>query len=303
MLRLLYVDNNEINLKGKSRAMSESGAASEVPASSIVDSEVLTPERAGARFIEGLSKFIDGRPNDNRSFAGRTLTADFSGGKFRVRHTFHDDGITLTWEVLTGEEAGQNGRVPYKLFALRPGLALVMMRPLEHESVFLVVDDKRGIAAGILGRAGLRDSSIAMKRLWGPILESESGVNARAAVSPCDLGGSRFTVAYANGAAIYEHIYLNQHYMTWLGHKGTSAGVADTERYEAIAIAPFLYLVGWNEKAAPIQISFLFDFEQMLEHAAVLGVAPGGKPAYGTTTARIVEISHSRLPELETAKR
>ena len=283
--------------------MSQPGAASEVLASSIVDNEVLTPEEAGARFIEGLAKFIDEQPSNNRSFAGRTLTADFSGGKFRVRHTFHDDGMMMTWKILTGDEAGQNGRVPYKLFALRPGLALIMMRPLEYESVFLVVDDKRGVAAGILGRAGLRDSSITMKRLWGPILESEGGVNARAAVSPCDLGGTRFTVAYGNDAAIYEHIYLNQHYMTWLGHKGTSAGVADTERYEAIAIAPFLYLVGWNEKAAPIQISFLFDFEQMHEHAAVLGVAPGRKAVYGTTTARIIEISHSRLPELERAKR
>jgi len=139
-----------------------------------------------------------------------------------------------------------------------------------------------------------------LNKLHGTILEAKAGEKSSQSVKTGDLSGTRFTVVYPGEVAIYEHIYLNEHYMTWLGHKGTSAGVADTERYEAIEIAPLLYLVAWNEKSAPLQISMLFDFTEMTELATIFGFDESqDRTVYQTTSANITKITHTNIPGLK----
>lgn len=263
----------------------------------MTENSVLSPEEAGKIFLSNAANFIDEQANNAHSLSGRTITADFAGGKFRMRHEFHEDGKTLTWSVLSGEESGNSGTVPYQAFEVRPGITCVLTQPLDHEAVMLIVDDNRERCAGFLGRRSSDEPGalIELKRLEGEILEAD-GKNSKPIDDGNDLGGTRFTVVYPGEVAIYEHIYLNDHYVTWLGHKGTSAGVADTERYEAFRIAPLVYLAAWTEKSAPLQISYLFDFEQMRERAMIFGFdESSGRYVYQTTSAEIAEIKHSKL--------
>lgn len=263
---------------------------------------VLTPEQAGKLFLSNAGRFVDDRINSSNTLAGRNFIADFSDGKFRVRHEFHEDAETVTWEILEGFEKGQSGTVPYEAHDIRPGITLIMLQPLPVESLTLIIDDNRGMATGYLGRITDMNSDrpIVLKTVRGPILEAERTQKTTSFGSAADLAGRRFTVVYPNEVAIYEQIYLNEHYVTWHGKKGTSAGVADTERYKAVKIAPDLYLVAWNEKSAPLQISFLFDFERKQELAAFFGYdASKKRPVYQTSSAKISEIVYTKMTQLE----
>ena len=263
--------------------------------------KVLSPAEAGKIFLSNAANFNDERAHSAHGLSGRTITADFSAGNFRMRHDFDEDGKTLTWSALTGPQSGDSRTVPYQAFEVRPGITGVLAQPLEHEAVILIVDDNRGRCAGLLGRRNSDEPGalIELKRLEGEILEADVDTS-NLFKNGSDLGGTRFTVVYPGEVAIYEHIYLNDHYVTWLGHKGTSAGVADTERYEAFRIAPLVYLVAWTEKSAPLQISYLFDFEQMREHASIFGFdESSGRYVYQTTSADIAEIKHSNLADID----
>lgn len=289
-----------LSLAGAASGHADAPSIQDIEAQSDAQAEVLSPAEAGKIFLQNAGNFVNDGIKSDSALAGRTVTADFAGGKFRVRHEFHGDGKSMTWEILAGFEQGHKGTVPYHAYDIRAGITLVMIQPLPHESVFLVIDDNRGMAAGYLGRIVNEESDrpIVMKTLRGPILESDAISPASNFESAGDLVGKRFTVTYPNNVAVYEHIYLNEHYLTWMGKKGTSAGVADTERYESIKIAPNLFLVAWNEKSAPIQISMLFDFQQKRELAAILGYDASNKRAvYQTTSAKISDIMYTESPK------
>ncbi len=265
------------------------------------ESDVLSPAQAGRIFLSNAQNFITSDANTTTALDGRTITADFADGNFRVQHRFHSDGQMLSWEVLTGKQKGAKGTVPCQVFEVRPGIYFLMTQPASHEAVSLVIDENRGVATGFLSRYSDedKDSLISLNKIHGPVLEAGNGDASDRQLKNADLGGTRFTVVYPGEVAIYEHIYLNRHYMTWLGHKGTSAGVADTERYEAIEVAPLLYMVAWNEKSAPLQISMLFDFAKMSERATIFGFDEAKKrTVYQTTSAKIRKISHTRIPGL-----
>ncbi len=260
--------------------------------------QVLTPAQAGRLFLGNAANFVDKQTPTTNALAGRTLTADFAKGKFRVKHVFHKDSNTMSWQVLSGPESGQSGTVPYRAYPVRPGMTFIMTQPLNYESVALLIDDNTGSAMGFLGRheQGSKPAEVSLKVLRGPILEAQGTGSTTPQRGAADLTGIRFTVVYPNDVAIYEHIYLNEHYVTWLGHKGTSAGVADTERYQAIKVAPQLYLVAWSEKSVPLQMSFLFDFASQRELAAVFGYDEvAGRHVYQITSAQIAEIMHTSM--------
>ncbi len=263
---------------------------------------VMSPAQAGRVFLSNAQNFIASDANTTTDLDGRVITADFADGNFRVQHRFQESGRKLSWEVLTGKQKGAKGTVDSQVFEVRPGIYFIMTQPASHEAVSLVIDENRGVASGFLSRYSDkdRDRLVSLTRIHGPVLEAKAAGNDGGQLNDADLGGTRFTVVYPGEVAIYEHIYLNQHYMTWLGHKGTSAGVADTERYEAIEVAPLLYLVAWNEKSAPLQISMLFDFARMSERATIFGFDEANKrTVYQTTSAKIRKISHTLIPGLK----
>ena len=265
----------------------------------VVADEVLTAAQAGRIFLSNAGNFIDKNAETSNALAGRTVTADFANGNFRVVHKFQADSQTLSWEVLSGVEKGNKGVVPYQAFDIRPGIIFVMVQPQDSESVALIIDDNRGMAAGFLGRYSPEHigKKVVMMPIQGPILEAE--IEPEPFADATDLAGTRFTVAYPGGVEIYEHIYLNEHYVTWLCHKGTSKGVANTERYEAFKVAPGLHLVAWNEESAPLQISMLFDFETKRERAAIFGFDENrGRTVYQTTSADIPKVTHTSMEGL-----
>ena len=264
--------------------------------------KVLSPAEAGRIFLRNAGNFISTGTESTRALSGRVITANFAKGNFRMRHNFHPGDMLLSWEALSGDEKGEKGTVPYQAFEVRPGVFFLMTQPTSHEAVSLIIDDNRGVASGFLSRYSEKDAGqlISQVKIHGEILESTIEEKSRQLAKTGDLSGTRFTVVYPNEVAIYEHIYLNKHYLTWLGHKGTSAGVADTERYEAIELAPLLYLVAWNEKSAPLQISMLFDFANKTERATIFGYDESkDRTVYQTTSAKITKVSHTNIQGLK----
>jgi hypothetical protein len=266
------------------------------PTADSLTQEVMTPAQAGRLFLKNTGNFRDSSMQSSRSLYGKTLTVDFQHGEFRMQHQFHAEEDKMTWEVLTGEIAGRRGTVSYQAFDIRPGIVFIMAQPRTSESVALVIDHNRGWAAGFLGRYLIEqpEGTMNLFPIQGPILEAGNSSSQQPFPSAKDLIGSRFTVVYPNEAAVYEHIYLNDNYVTWLCHKGTSQGVADTERFHSFKVSDDLYLVAWNEKSAPIQLSFLFDFKNQQELAALFGYDESrARTVYQTTFADIPKITRS----------
>jgi len=260
------------------------------------EAAVKTPEEAGIQFLKGFKSFAVPKGDGGSFLAGRTMTIDFAGGKFRVRHDFLEDGETLAWEVLTGANKGNTGEVKYFAQQLRPGITFVTTQPRDIEAVTIVIDENRGAAAGFLGRNNpeVGGNGIEWKKLYGPILESNIKGD-RTFENGSDLAGTHFRVTYPGEAAIYEHLYLSEHYVTWLALKGTSAGAADTEHFKAFQIAPGLYIAAWKEKSAPLQLTFLFDFEKNVELASFFGYdASQDRNVYQVTSAVISETKQFR---------
>ena len=73
------------------------------------------------------------------------------------------------------------------------------------------------------------------------------------------LAGTRIQNDYAHNV-VYQHIYLNDRYETWLSLDGPQKGQADTEEYLAFKVADNVYCTFWNEKVLTTQMTFLFNF-------------------------------------------
>ena len=99
----------------------------------------------------------------------------------------------------------------------------------------------------------------------------------------CPSAGTRFQNDYAHDV-VYQHIYLNDRYETWLSLDGPQKGQADTEEYLAFKVADGVYCTFWNEKVLTTQMTFLFDFVKGECVCEVFGTT-GGERVYNTIGA------------------
>ena len=110
------------------------------------------------------------------------------------------------------------------------------------------------------------------------------------------LAGTRFQNDYAHNV-VYQHIYLNDRYETWLSLDGPQKGQADTEEYLAFKVADGVYCTFWNEKVLTTQMTFLFNFVKGECVCEVFGTTDGER-VYNTigATTRVI---HSEIDELD----
>ena len=114
--------------------------------------------------------------------------------------------------------------------------------------------------------------------------------------APVSLAGTRFQNDYAHNV-VYQHIYLNDRYETWLSLDGPQKGQADTEEYLAFKVADNVYCTFWNEKVLTTQMTFLFNFLKGECVCEVFGTT-GGERVYNTIGAT-TKVIHSEIEELE----
>ena len=175
-----------------------------------------------------------------------------------------------------------SGPVYFVTFLLAPDRSCVLLLDLERRVVTAVRGTRRddgGIESAITG--GYVDGA------------GDAPAARHAAVS---LAGTRIRNDYAHNV-VYQHIYLNDRYETWLSLDGPQRGQADTEEYLAFKIADHVYCTFWNEKVLTTQMTFLFDFAAGTCVCEVFGTT-GGERVYNTigATTRVI---HSEIPELD----
>lgn len=200
--------------------------------------------------------------------AGRSWSALFEGGdELSIRIS---SGSELEYSVQSSRTLGQwleGGRAPYLATSLRPGIFLVDFLPQGSppRSVSLVIDLGRGIGTAVLGR--LPTAAQAQKPLHALAAANEELTPVAAEILPFALSGAPSTpyrwhppttdlvgrrMRYEYGPRdLYEHIYLNERYYTWLCRRGPEEGLADTDRCHYRLIDDELYLFVWREKIVP----------------------------------------------------
>ncbi len=225
---------------------------------------VITHKESAQLFIENAENFAVDSTQKNPKLFGKKFVAPFNKGAFTVSHSFNADGKSLQWEVLSGENKGKNGSSDYQAFEIRPNLTIVTFKPRDNESTIIAIDENNNVIHGFMGRyeKGSSETGIQLISLACSLIENDNFE-----IKSADMTDTSFRVKYANGAAMYRHMYINPYYISWHCYKGTSQGVVNTERYYAFEIAPKIYLLAWNEDVAPLQLSMIFDLEEKKEYA------------------------------------
>ena len=210
--------------------------------------------------------YAENRPPRSDGLAQRTLTLALRDRPDRVRCAFGSDEVELQ---VFGEPGPRRVTAGYEAFEMAPRIFLVSFRPGTAESAAVVLDLAGGVATLVEGEMGVEGIT---SRLESARIEEIAGLGEGASESDAGggtgmapyhpdfgLGGTRLLNVYAANAA-YEHVYLTDVYVTWLGTMGPEVGQADTEEYRAFKISNGIYLVSWNEKVLTTQMTFLFNF-------------------------------------------
>jgi len=218
-----------------------------------------------------------------------TLRLDEGGEWIRVRF----DAADLGFAYGGGDGLQAEGTSAYQAFRMGDRVYFVTFLLASDRSCCLLLDLGSSVVTAVRGSRG-EDGGIT-SAISGGYVEGAGGVPAarHAAVS---LAGTRIQNDYAHNV-VYQHIYLNDRYETWLSLDGPQKGQADTEEYRAFKVADHVYCTFWNEKVLTTQMTFLFDFAAGACVCEVFGTT-GGERVYNTigATTRVI---HSELEELE----
>lgn len=222
--------------------------------------------------------------------AGRSCAATF------------EDGSELTLRFASASELAYRATgfladflhettVPYVATSLRSGILLVDFLPPgpPPRSASLVIDFARGIGTAVLGRLPLATEAHQSLYARASLGEELTPVVTRIerfalAGSPSrpdrwhapttDLVGRRMRYEYGP-RDLYEHIYLNERYYTWLCRCGPEAGLADTDRCHYRGIEQDLYLFVWQEKIVPTLGVVLVDTAALRSTGKLFGYTGG----------------------------
>ena len=161
-------------------------------------------------------------------------------------------------------------------------------------SCALLLDVGKSVVTAVRGNRD-RETARSSPRIMGGYVDGAGSAPAdrHAAVS---LAGTRIQNDYAHNV-VYQHIYLNDRYETWLSLDGPQKGQADTEEYLAFKVADHVYCTFWNEKVLTTQMTFLFDFARAECVCEVFGTTEGER-VYNTIGAT-TKVIHSEIEELD----
>lgn len=234
-------------------------------------------------------------------FGGNELepTGDLAGRSCCA--TFEDDSeLTLRFASAselayrsTGSLAEflHEATVPYVATSLRSGILLVDFLPpgTPPRSVSLVIDFARGVGTAVFGRLPLATEARQSLYTRASLREELTPVVTRIerfalAGSPSrpdgwhapttDLVGRRMRYEYGP-RDLYEHIYLNERYYTWMCLRGSEEGLADTDRCHYRRIDQDLYLFVWQEKIVPTLGVVLVDTAALRSTGKLFGYTGG----------------------------
>jgi hypothetical protein len=229
-------------------------------------------------------------------------TTELAGSEVRVQL---DDGTwidvrfaedDLAFACGEGDATREEGASSYQAFRMGERVYFVTFLFEQDRSCVLLLDLATSVATAI--RGSRRADGGIESAITGGFLEGEADApeGRHAAVS---LAGTRIRNDYAH-SVVYEHIYLNDRYETWLSLDGPQRGQADTEEYRAFKVADHVYCTFWNEKVLTTQMTFLFDFAAGSCVCEVFG-STDGERVYNTIGASTTVI-HSEIPELDTPR-
>jgi hypothetical protein len=250
----------------------------------------------GAEFLRSANasatyNYQEYMPAATQGLAGTEILIrlDDAGEWIRVR--FGDD--SLDFELGAGDEKKTAGTSVYQAFLMGERIYFVTFLFDPDRSCVLLLDLASSVVTVVRGRRE-DDGAIESSIVGGYVDGGEEVPTGRhAAVS---LGGTRFQNDYAHNV-VYQHIYLNDRYETWLSLDGPQKGQADTEEYLAFKVADHVYCTFWNEKVLTTQMTFLFDFVKGQCVCEVFGTTEGER-VYNTIAAT-TKVLHSELAELD----
>jgi MoaF C-terminal domain/MoaF N-terminal domain len=250
----------------------------------------------GAEFLRSANAsttydYQEYMPASTQALAGADVLIRLDEGGEWVRVRFGGD--SLDFEAGAGDEKTDEGTSVYQAFRMGEEIYFVTFLFDPDRSCCLLLDHGRSIVTAIRGRRGedgAIESSITGGHVDGP---GDAPAERHEAVS---LAGTRFQNDYAHNV-VYQHIYLNDRYDTWLSLDGPQKGQADTEEYLAFKVADGVYCTFWNEKVLTTQMTFLLNFVKGECVCEVFGTT-GGERVYNTIGAT-TKVIYSEIEELD----
>jgi hypothetical protein len=218
--------------------------------------------------------------------SGRNMTLFFANG-WEIEHRFESD--RLHWHATDGHSSGS---AEYRATGLRPGIYLVDFLKREQGqdwSISVVLDTISQSFTAVIGhlpdeaetREGLYYRGLAGKELTGVKVEFIHGsIDKPWQEGACphaptnELVGLRNLYRYSP-TEVYEHIYLNENFYTWVCYKGVEQGLCDTDRCHYYKIADELYLFVWREKIVPTLGLVLIDLKAHRSDGKIYGYSGG----------------------------
>ena len=250
----------------------------------------------GAEFLRSAKasatyNYQEYMPAPTQELAGTDILIRLDGADEWIRVRFGDG--SLTFEHGAADEKQTEGTSDYQAFRMGDQIYFVTFLFEPDRSCVLLLDLGKSVVTAVRGRRS-EDGAIESSIIGGYVEGAGSVPTDRHA--PVSLAGTRIQNDYAHNV-VYQHIYLNDRYETWIGIDGPQKGQADTEEYLAFKVADHVYCTFWNEKVLTTQMTFLFDFVKGQCVCEVFG-ATEGERVYNTIGAT-TKVIHSEIEELD----
>jgi len=244
-------------------------------------------------------------PSSNE-LAGKGLELHFKGSSRVTKYLFHD-ARSLTWQIITGAEAGQSGCETYEAIRVapeiyfvdfvkkaEPNVSLSMALDLDTRMATLLIatiPDKNVMDQGFIDRVrkSLDLSTIKVEILHADIDPGPGQKIMWSHKRTRDLIGKRVKYTYSRHH-VYEHIYLNDRFFTWHCLDGIEKGLADTEMCDYFKIAQDVYLFSWREKVMPTFGAVLINFKEMTSNGKTFGLDVSTQRIMNFTMGSIAEV-------------
>lgn len=210
------------------------------------------------------------------ALAGKSLDLHFENG-WVIKHQF-TSAESLHWQVLEGDDQGQQDQDSYRATNLRDNVFFVdfVKRSERAMSVSLILDLNRNVFTAVIGILPTEEATnraVYSRVLEGQDLTPVETVFLRGTIdtpyseqAPLhqvtrDLVGKSVLYDYGENDS-YEHHYLNENLYTWHCVKGAEKGLADTDKCHYYKIDEELYLFVWREKIIPTLGVIMIDLQK-----------------------------------------
>ncbi len=236
---------------------------------------------AGSNFLNNAEDCAEFRLTPVATLEGRTITV--AAEHERVVYKFAEGKASRTVD-------GKTVTLPYEAFEFAPDVFFIPMRIADDSIIDLVADYKRGVVSTLSATLPPKAAPGVQVRIAltpGILVEAGNGSPDKFHPPARSLAGHRTSNRYGEDI-IYEHIFLNDNYITWLGVEGPQTGQASTEKYISCEIEPGVYLVAMAEHILSINMTFAINLNTLQSTGTVFARdQKSGEPIFNSLGARI----------------